>query len=174
MNNADTLRTLRARALTLSPIGVVRTPFTTAEGTPIQPAFAQGVEGVVELFDEYAQALADIEGFERLWLVYWLDRAAAFRPRVVPYRDRVERGLFATRAPARPNPLGLSVVRLLEQRDGVLRVSDLDILDGTPLLDIKPYVPAFDAVCASKAGWFDATAEHRTLADGRFHPRDDQ
>jgi len=156
----------------LRAIGTIRTPFTEASGTPIQPAFGTGIEGTVDVLPPYADALQDIEGFERLWLVYWLDRVGPFAPRVVPYRDTVEHGLFATRSPARPNPIGLSVVRLIERRGCVLRVSDLDILDGTPLLDIKPYVPAFDCHPGSKAGWFEGRREARTVADGRFHQRE--
>jgi tRNA-Thr(GGU) m(6)t(6)A37 methyltransferase TsaA len=155
--------------LILRPIGIVRTPFTAAAGTPIQPAYGADATGEVVLDESFEPALADIEGFERLWLVTWLDRAAPYRPRVVPYRDTRERGLFATRAPSRPNPLGLSVVRLLSREGRTLRVADLDILDGTPLLDVKPYVPAFDAHVGSRAGWLDACGADRRTADGRFH-----
>jgi tRNA-Thr(GGU) m(6)t(6)A37 methyltransferase TsaA len=122
--------------------------------------------------DEHLEpALEDIEEFERVWLVYWFDRAGPFKPRVVPYRDTREHGLFATRSPCRPNPIGLSVVRVLGRHGRTLRVSGIDVLDGTPLLDIKPYVPAFDAYPSSKAGWLDESHEHRELADGRFHDR---
>jgi tRNA-Thr(GGU) m(6)t(6)A37 methyltransferase TsaA len=155
--------------MTLKPIGTIRTPFRTAVGTPIQPLYGSGVDAFVEVDEEYSAALADIEGIERLWLVYWLDRVGPYALRVIPYRDRVEHGLFATRSPARPNPIGLSVVHLVERRGVVLRVTDIDILDGTLLLDIKPYVPAFDSHPGSRAGWFDATKDARTLADGRFH-----
>ena len=154
-------------------IGVIRSPFTTAAGTPIQPAFAEGAVGEVIVAEQYAAALDDIEGFERVWLVYWMDRARAFQPRVIPYRDTHEHGLFATRAPARPNPIGLSAVRLLGRDGCTLRVADLDVLDGTPLLDIKPYVADFDAHPHSRAGWFDATAEDRRVADCRFHEEKD-
>jgi tRNA-Thr(GGU) m(6)t(6)A37 methyltransferase TsaA len=169
MSHTDDPRGSEEECLTLKPIGTIRTPFHVAEGTPIQPIFGSGVDAVVEIDEEYSAALADIEGFERVWLLYWLDRAGPFAPRVVPYRDCVERGLFATRSPARPNPIGISVVRLVERRGAVLRVTDIDILDGTALLDIKPYVPAFDSHPGSRAGWFDATADGRTVADGRFH-----
>ncbi len=101
--------------------------------------YAEASEGEVVVDPEFAAALADIEGFERLWLLYALDRAGAYRPRVMPYRDTVEHGLFATRSPCRPNPIGLSVARLLGREGNRLRVAGLDILDGTPLLDIKPY-----------------------------------
>jgi tRNA-Thr(GGU) m(6)t(6)A37 methyltransferase TsaA len=157
----------------VNAIGTVRTPFRSPTGTPIQPLYGRDLEGTVELSPEHEAALADIEGFERLWLIYWMDRAGPFTPLVVPYRDDARHGLFATRAPARPNPIGLSVVRLLERRGHILRIADIDILDGTLLLDIKPYVPAFDAHPASRAGWFDRTGSDRTLADQRFHERTD-
>jgi tRNA-Thr(GGU) m(6)t(6)A37 methyltransferase TsaA len=150
-------------------IGSIRTSFVEASGTPIQPAYAGGAAGQVIVDDPYAAALGDIEGFERVWLVYWMDRAGAFQPRVVPYRDTREHGLFATRSPCRPNAIGMSVVRLVERVGRVLHVADVDILDGTPLLDIKPYVPEFDAHPSSKAGWLDARAVDRRAADDRFH-----
>lgn len=159
------------QTLTLTPIGIIRSPFHEGPGTPVQPAFAEGAEGRVDLEEAYAAGLADLAGFDRVWLLYWLDRARPWRPRVVPYRDVVERGLFATRAPARPNPIGLSVVRLLAVEDHALRVADLDVLDGTPLLDIKPYVPGFDAYPEARAGWLDAAGPGRERADDRFAPQ---
>lgn len=162
-----------AETVSLQVIGRIRTPFVQAKGTPIQPVYAESAEGRVLVDERYAAALDDISGFERLWLVYWLDRSAAFKPRVVPYRDREERGLFATRSPCRPNAIGLSVVRLLEHDGCTLRVGDVDILDDTPLLDIKPYVPAFDAYPASKAGWFESHGQDRRVADERFHEATD-
>jgi tRNA (adenine37-N6)-methyltransferase len=161
----------RAKRLALHPIGHVESPFTRAEGTPIQPAFARGAEGVVVLQAPYVEALEDIDGFDRLWLLYWLDRADAFRPRVLPYRDTREHGLFATRAPCRPNPIGLSVVRLRRREGPRLHVADLDVLDGTPLLDVKPYIPEYDSRPDSRAGWLEDTTSKRTRADGRFHGR---
>lgn len=158
--------------IVIQPIGVIRSPHRTAAGTPIQPAYAEHVDGSVVVDERLEPALADLEGFERIWLIYCLDRARPFEPRVVPYRDTRKRGLFATRAPSRPNPIGMSVVRLLGCEGNVLRVRGLDILDGTPLLDIKPYVPEFDAHPGSRAGWLDARHEDRREADGRFH-RDD-
>ncbi len=158
-------------SLRLTPIGVVRSPFMEASGTPIQPAYARGAQGTVQVRDDLVDALDDVDGFERIWLVYWLDRAGPARTRVVPYRDVVERGLFATRSPTRPCPIGLSVVRLLGRDGTVLRVADLDILDNTPVLDIKPYVPEFDSHPGSLAGWLDRAGKDRRNADGRFHDR---
>lgn len=156
-------------AISLRVIGRIRTPFVQATGTPIQPSCAEGAVGQVIVDDPFVAAVDDIEGFERIWLVYWMDRAAGFQPRVVPYRDTLERGLFATRSPCRPNPIGLSVVRLVRREGCLLHVADVDILDGTPLLDIKPYVPEFDSYPFSKAGWLDGSGCSRQVADGRFH-----
>ncbi len=159
----------RNKTITLAPIGVVRSPHLSAKGTPIQPAYAEESDGSVVVDEEFEAALDDLEGFDRVWLIYWLDRAGPFKPRVVPYRDTREHGLFATRSPSRPNPIGLSVVRLLSREGNVLKVRGIDILDETPLLDIKPYVPEFDAHPSSTAGWLDERREDRKLADGRFH-----
>jgi tRNA-Thr(GGU) m(6)t(6)A37 methyltransferase TsaA len=157
------------KELRLNPIGVIHSPYREPKGTPIQPAFGGGVRGEVEVYKEYADALDDLDGFEHIWLIFWLHRARPHRLKVVPYRDTVERGLFATRAPSRPNPIVLSMVRLIGRDGNRLQVEGLDILDGTPLLDIKPYIPKIDARAGSKAGWFDASRKAREVADGRFH-----
>lgn len=154
------------------PIGRVRSPFQEPAGTPIQPVFAGESEGIVEVFPEYAEGLRDLDGFERIWLLYWLDRAPPACLRVVPFRDEVERGVFATRVPCRPNPIGLSCVRLLRIERNLLTVAGVDILDGTPVLDIKPYVPQFDAFPQSRAGWLDKSGSNRILADRRFEQDD--
>ena len=155
--------------VTLDPIGVIRSDHQTAAGTPIQPRYAEQCEGQVIVEPGFEEALEDIEGFDRIWLIYLLDRAGDFRPRIIPYRDIREHGLFATRSPCRPNPIGLSVVQLVARNRNVLQVRGIDVLDGTPLIDIKPYVPAFDAYPESKAGWLDEGRSERTLADDRFH-----
>jgi tRNA (adenine37-N6)-methyltransferase len=155
------------RHLVAFPIGVIRSPWTEPRGTPIQPVFAGGARGQVVVDPEHEEALTDIEGFDRLWLIYWLDRASPCRPLVTPYLDDRPHGVLATRSPARPNPIGLSVVRLLERRGSTLEVADLDVLDGTPLLDVKPYVPRFDS-WAGRAGWVDGAPDATTRDDGRF------
>jgi tRNA (adenine37-N6)-methyltransferase len=152
----------------LRAIGVIYTPHRDASGTPIQPAYAAGTRGTVTLNAAYRDALADLEGFERIWLIYHFDRARVWQVRVVPFLDTTPRGLFATRAPARPNPLGMSVVRLVSVEGTVVTFDGADMLDGTPLLDIKPYVPEFDAHPGSRAGWFDTKANGQTTADRRF------
>ena len=152
----------------VTPIGIIHSPHQKADGTPVQAALAIGVQGMVEVFPEYAAGLRDLDGFERIWLVYWFDRAKPAQLVVTPYLDTTPRGLFATRAPSRPNPIGLSSVRLLEISGPILRVDGLDILDNTPLLDIKPYVPAFDAFQAKRIGWCAEVQDSGTVADGRF------
>lgn len=152
----------------VTPIGVVHSEWTDPKGTPIQPGYAAGHKGTIEVWPEYVAGLADLEGFERIWLIYWFHKAPAPRLRLVPFRDTVERGLFATRAPCRPNPLGLSSLRLGSIEDNVLHVDGVDILDGTPVLDIKPYAPDFDHFDVSRYGWLQRTAEDRTHADNRF------
>ncbi len=151
-------------------IGRIRSPFAAAPGTPIQPACADAAEGTVIVDEQFTSALDDIEGFERIWLIYWLDRADPYRAHVIPYRDTKEHGVLATRSPCRPNAIGLSTVRLLGRVGNRLRVADVDVLDDTPLLDIKPYVPEFDAYPTSRAGWLEnGGCSDRRVADRRFH-----
>lgn len=152
------------------PIGVIRTPFKEPRGTPIQPPAARGVKGQVELLPEYAEGLKDLDGFSHIILVYHFHLAERARLAVKPYMDDSERGVFATRAPARPNPIGISVVRLLAVEGPVLYVADVDVMDGTPLLDIKRYVPQFDAVKEARIGWLAGRVHSlsQTADDGRF------
>lgn len=151
------------------PIGVVRTPWTDPEGTPIQPPGAEGVEGTVEVDPALADGLAGLEGFSHVILIYHCHRAGEARLRVTPFLDDETYGVFAVRAPSRPNPIGVSVVRLEAVDGNLLRIRDVDIVDGTPLLDIKPYVPAFDAPTGVRTGWLrDAPPLDGTRDDGRF------
>jgi tRNA (adenine37-N6)-methyltransferase len=157
------------RQLEIDPIGVIETPFREPAGTPIQPSRASGALGRVRIASRYQAGLKDLAGFERIWLIYWFHKASPSSLLVTPFLDTCQRGVFATRSPARPSPLGMSVVRLLAvQEGGVLEVADVDILDGTPLLDIKPYVPEFDSHTRSRAGWFDESRSRRRVADERF------
>ena len=157
--------------MNLTPIGEIRSPYAGAAGTPIQPRFSSGSSGEAVVFPEYSEGLSDLLGFERIWLVFWCHLAAEARMRVVPYRDTVPRGLFATRAPARPNPIGLSCVRLKGIEGNILRISELDILDGSPLLDIKPYVPDYDVYPVARVGWLGKGVLDVVEADGRFQKR---
>jgi tRNA-Thr(GGU) m(6)t(6)A37 methyltransferase TsaA len=145
-------------AFLLEPIGVIRTPFAEGDEIPIQPAFSQAA-GQVEVYPEYAEGLQDIEGFSHIILLYALHRSSGYALRVKPFLDHRLRGIFATRHPRRPNPIGLSVVRLLARNGSTLDVEGIDVLDGTPLLDIKPYVPEFDLKTDARAGWYDNRPE---------------
>jgi tRNA-Thr(GGU) m(6)t(6)A37 methyltransferase TsaA len=152
----------------LTPIGVIHSQFKQAAGTPIQPCCAANSTGYGVLHEEFTAGLADLAGFDRVWLIYFFHRAAAAKMSVVPYRDTVEHGLFATRVPARPNALGISCVRLLNIEGCILRLADVDILDGTPLLDIKPYVPQYDNYPVQRCGWLDTVPDKPVVADARF------
>ncbi len=126
------------------PIGIINSPFKEPKGMPIQPVRAKGVSGTVELQPEYEEGLKDIEGFSHIILIYHFHLSEGYSLKVKPFLDDTLRGLFATRAPKRPNPVGVSVVRLEKIEGTTLYISNVDIVDGTPLLDIKPYVPDFD------------------------------
>jgi len=154
-------------SLTVQPIGVIHTPHTRAAETPIQPVFAQGIQGRAEILPEYADGLADLEGFSHIWLLYWFHRAGPARLTVRPFLEDVEHGVFATRAPTRPNPLGLSLVRLVRRDGCTLHLEDMDVLDGTPLLDIKPYTPRFDERTGVRTGWLAGVDEQTAQARGR-------
>ncbi len=156
--------------IVLRSIGVIRSPFAELDGMPIQPAGARGVTGTVEVWPHYAAGLQDLDGFSHIILLYHLHQASGFSLSVVPFLDDRPRGLFATRAPRRPNPIGLSVVRLVEVDGCTLRIQDVDVLDGTPLLDIKPFVPQFDAPAVERIGWLAGKVEAagRVQSDERF------
>jgi tRNA-Thr(GGU) m(6)t(6)A37 methyltransferase TsaA len=150
-------------------IGIIHSPFTEPEGMPIQPAGAKGVKGTVEVFEAFQGGLKDLNGFSHIILLYHFHRSRGFSLHVVPFMDSKPRGLFATRAPKRPNPIGLSVVRLEKIEDGVLHIRNVDILDGTPLLDIKPYVPRFDVAKEARTGWLQKAG--KTLSSRRSDDR---
>jgi tRNA-Thr(GGU) m(6)t(6)A37 methyltransferase TsaA len=153
-----------------TPIGIIHSPFMEPEGMPIQPPGAAGVKGTVEVFEDFRSGLKDLDGFSHIILLYHFHRSHGFNLHVVPFMDSEERGLFSTRAPKRPNPIGLSVVQLDKIKDGVLFIRDVDILDGTPLLDIKPYVPEFDAQMEVRTGWLKKARKSVSSrkSDGRF------
>jgi tRNA (adenine37-N6)-methyltransferase len=146
---------MRAEHLIMQPIGTIRSEHLLREETPIQPEFARGCIGEAEVFPEYAEGLRDIETFSHLILIYSLHKADDPCLVVKPFLDDAPHGIFATRYPSRPNRMGLSVVRLVRRSGAVLVLEDVDILDGTPLLDIKPYVPRFDAPRDANGGWTD-------------------
>ncbi len=154
-------------SFTCVQIGVIHSEHAEARKTPIQPVYAKGCKGRIELFPEYAEGLRDLEGFSHLYLIYQFHRAEPVKLIVKPFLQDVEHGVFATRSPRRPNAIGLSVVRL-ERRDGnVLHVDGVDILDGTPLLDIKPYTAKFDRFDTERNGWQDEVDGETAQRKGR-------
>lgn len=153
------------------PIGVIRTPYKSLEEMPIQPAGAQGVVGQIELEPCLADGLRDLDGFSHIIVLYHFHRAGDVHLSVTPFLDSHSRGLFATRAPSRPNPIGLSILKLTGHEGSRLIVENVDILDETPLLDIKPYVPAFDQPQGQiRCGWLDACGDQvsKVRSDTRF------
>ena len=155
----------------LEPIGTIHTPFMEIADMPIQPVGAVGVRGHIDLRADLAEGLSDLDGFSHLILLYQFHQTAAVRLTVTPFLDPEPRGVFATRAPTRPNPIGLSIVKLIEIRGCRLEIQNIDVLDGTPLIDIKPYVPAFDRPEGEiRTGWLEQAAERsaRVRSDRRF------
>ena len=144
------------RELVVRPVGFVRSPFREKVEAPRQGTAPGGAAGTVELLPEYRDALSDLDGFDRIWLVFWFDRAEGWRPKVLPPRSEDKRGVFATRSPHRPNAIGMTAVRLDRVGGTVLHVRDLDLVDGTPVLDIKPYIPYADAFPEARSGWLEA------------------
>ena len=156
--------------ITFAPLGLIHTPFVSIQGMPIQSVGATGVSGWIEMDPAYESGLRDLDGFEYLILIYHLHRVGTGSLTVTPFLDNQPRGVFATRSPKRPNALGLSIVKLIGVDGLRLDIEDVDMLDGTPLLDIKPYVPAFDGRATERIGWFAGKAEQaqQARADGRF------
>ena len=176
----------------LVSIGTVHSPWLEPKGTPIQSYAAwqeeggwpggpedgiaaphrdrRGGRGTLEIVPEWEEALTDVESLSHLWVFFWLDRSTPAKAKVLPYRDTVERGLFSTRAPSRPNPIGISCVRVVSVRGRFVHVTGLDILDGTPILELKPYVPEYDSFPNAHRGWLesDTVRQGAMHADNRF------
>ena len=152
------------------PIGIIHSPFQDLEGMPIQPTGETSAPGTIEIYPEYAQGLKDLEGFSFIILLYHLHQVSRSSLVVTPFLDSETRGIFATRAPSRPNPIGLSIVKLVNIDGSILYVENLDILDGTPLLDLKPYVPEFDWRPDARIGWLESIKAKisKTQSDDRF------
>ncbi|HPG53850.1 MAG TPA: tRNA (N6-threonylcarbamoyladenosine(37)-N6)-methyltransferase TrmO [Smithellaceae bacterium] len=144
-----------SRPIIYRQIGVIHSEHTVAEKTPIQPVYARCCKGQVRVFGEYTEGLRDLEGFSHIYLLYHFHQAPPVQLLVKPFLQDAERGVFATRAPCRPNAIGLSIVKLMKREGNILHVEDVDILDGTPLLDIKPYTAKFDLRDVTKSGWQD-------------------
>lgn len=142
----------------MRPIGIIHSPFTEKGQTPIQPLRSRAA-GSIEVYLEFAAGLQDLEGFSHIIILYIFHQSNGYSLRVKPFLDHQERGLFATRYPYRPNPIGLSIVRLESVQANLLNVADIDVLDGTPLLDIKPYVPDFDVRENTRTGWYETRSK---------------
>lgn len=151
-------------------IGVIHSPFKEPKGTPIQPAGAKGTNGTVEVFPEYAEGLKDIEGFSHIILLYHFHLSKGSALTAKPYMDNEMHGVFAMRGPSRPNPIGISVVCLVRVEANILHIQDVDIVDGTPLLDIKPYIPEFDIREIERIGWLGKNVHKLSASkdNGRF------
>lgn len=135
------------------PIGIIHSPFIEISGVPIQPLNAKGIKGTIELNPDFIEGLKDIEGFSHITLIYYFQLTSKFSLQVIPFMDTKTHGIFATRSPSRPNAIGISTVRLISVDQNVLHIEDVDMIDGTPLLDIKPFYPKFDNRTTDKIGW---------------------
>ena len=151
-------------------IGIIHSPFTKPEGMPIQPIAAKGIKGSIVVNEEYLDGLCDLDGFSHIYLLYHFHLSKSFHLKIKPFLDDQQRGVFSTRAPNRPNPIGLSVIKLLKIENNILQIENVDIMDGTPLLDIKPYVHEMNAVKNQKIGWLTKHSKEMLTkkADKRF------
>ena len=156
--------------ISYQPIGIIHTSFNNIEDMPIQPAGAAKIRGTVEIFEEYSKGLKDLDGFSHIILIYHFHKAQSAKLVVTPFLDTLPHGVFSTRAPSRPNPIGLSVVRLLKIEQDILHIENADILNDTPLLDLKPYVPGFDQHPGENIGWLKQAKGQveNTRSDDRF------
>ena len=148
-------------------IGIIHSEHTVAEKTPIQPVYAKGCKGYVELCPEFTEGLKDLEGFSHIYLIYHFHQCRQVKLMVKPFLQDVDRGIFSTRAPFRPNPIGLSIVELKKIEGNILHIDGVDTLDGTPLLDIKPYTEKFDRFDVQRNGWQDEVEEHTAQKWGK-------
>ncbi|MBA4312357.1 MAG: tRNA (N6-threonylcarbamoyladenosine(37)-N6)-methyltransferase TrmO [Chlorobiaceae bacterium] len=151
------------------PIGIIHSPFTEISGVPIQPLNAKGIKGTIELNPDFIEGLKDIEGFSHITLIYIFHLTSKFSLQVIPFMDDKPHGIFATRSPSRPNPIGISTVRLISVERNILHIEEVDIIDGTPLLDIKPFYPKFDNRITDKVGWLKGKGNlDGVQSDNRF------
>jgi len=152
------------------PIGIIHSPFKDRKGMPIQPIGAQGVKGQIEIFPEFKEGLKDLDGFSHIILLFNFHLSTDYKLLVKPFMEETIRGVFATRAPRRPNQIGMSIVKLESVEDNILHISSVDIVDGTPILDIKPYVKRIDCVESEKNGWLEKKVNKfdNKISDDRF------
>jgi tRNA-Thr(GGU) m(6)t(6)A37 methyltransferase TsaA len=161
---------MQGNRIIYKPIGIIYSPFKTIEGVPIQPAGATGIKGQVKVYSKYGEGLKDLGGFSHIILIYHFHLSKGYTLKVVPFLQDSEHGVFATRAPKRPNHIGISVVKLEKIDGNILYVENIDIIDGTPLLDIKPYVGSFDNVKDERKGWLSDEIKNpgEIRSDDRF------
>ncbi len=161
---------MKKKEVIYKPIGIIHTPFKDVKEMPIQPIGAKGIQGTIEIRPEYVDGIKDLEGFSHIFLIYHFHSSHGYSLHVRPFMDGDLHGVFATRAPKRPNPIGISVVRLVRVEGARLLIENVDMVDGTPLLDIKPYVPEFDALKAERIGWLfrKVNKVHKAKSDERF------
>lgn len=155
----------------LKPIGVIHSAFHQLEGMPIQPTSSASSPGVIEVYPEFVEGIKDLDGFSHLYLIYFFHKTGQAKLLVTPFLDKEPHGVFATRAPSRPNPIGLSLVEVSRIEPPIIHVSQIDVLDGTPLLDIKPYIPEFEPLSHVRIGWLEQARQriHMQISDKRFN-----
>ncbi len=146
---------MQSKQISINPIGIIHTPFNDIKGMPIQPLAAEGVKGHIELFPKYIEGLTDLAGFSHITLLYQLHKINGYDLIVKPFMDNKEHGIFATKSPKRPNAIGLSTVKLLGIENNVIHIEMVDMLNGTPLIDIKPFYSKFDNRTNTTSGWLD-------------------
>lgn len=151
-------------------IGIIHSPYKTVENMPVQTSASKNVEAEIEIFDQYKEGLSDLDGFSHIYVIFFLNMVGEPKLKVIPFLDTVERGIFATRSPARPNAVGLSLAELVSVKGNRIIIRGVDMLDGSPVIDIKPYVPDFEICDNVKKGWFEGKT-HKVkgiLSDERF------
>jgi len=156
--------------ITYTPIGTIHSPFTKPEGMPIQPSAGQGIKGHILVHEEFVEGLEDLSGFSHIYLLFHLHQSDSYRLKVTPFLDDKLRGVFSTRAPKRPNPIGLSLVKLIRIKGNRLDIENMDMIDGTPLLDIKPFVPEMEDASQIRLGWLSEHVQeiNSKRSDRRF------
>jgi len=162
---------MNAQKITFQPIGIIRTPHKDIRNMPIQPVAADGIIGEVEIYPQYIDGLKDLDGFSHVTLIYYFHKIESYDLQVVPFMDTEKRGIFACKAPKRPNAIGISTVKLISVHDNLLTVEQVDMLDGTPLLDIKPFYPRYDNRENVRIGWLEKNKDieiHKMHSDDRF------
>ena len=161
---------MKVNQIIYKPIGIIYSPFKSIEGVPIQPAGADGIKGKIKVYKKYLNGLMNLEGFSHIILLYHFHLSRGYSLKVIPFLKNQEKGVFATRAPKRPNQIGISVVKIDQIEGNIINISNVDILNGTPLLDIKPYSSFFDNVKNEKNGWLSQKINdvNKIKSDKRF------